>query len=71
MIRDYQAIIRTWFPKGRQFLIPTYGKYHGVKLLGILNYETVKVHCMEEEKYYAKVFFKFLYKVLEIYALGK
>lgn len=26
MIRDYQAIANTWFPKGRQKKIPTYGK---------------------------------------------
>jgi transposase len=71
MIRDYQAIIKTWFPKGRQRLIPTYGKHRGVKLLGILNYETGKVYCMEEERYDAKVFLKFLHKVLEIYPLGK
>jgi len=71
MIRDYQAIIKTWFPKGRQRLIPTYGKHRGVKLLGILNYETGKVYCIEEERYDAKVFLKFLHKVLEIYPSGK
>lgn len=27
MIRDYQAIARTWFPKGQQRIIPTYGKH--------------------------------------------
>lgn len=34
MIRDYQAIGRTWFPKGQQKQIPTYGKHWGDKLLG-------------------------------------
>lgn len=71
MISDYQAIIKTWFPKGRQRLIPTYGKHRGVKLLGILNYETGKVYCIEEERYDAKVFLKFLHKVLEKYPSGK
>ena len=71
MIRDYQAITKTWFPKGRQRFIPTYGKHRGVKLLGILNYETGKVYCMEEERYDAKVFLRFLHKVLEIYPTGK
>ena len=37
MIRDYQAIMKTWFPKGKQRIIPTYGKHEGVKLVGFLN----------------------------------
>ena len=44
MIRDYQAISKTWFPKGKQRIIPTYRKHEGVKLLGILNYETGEVY---------------------------
>lgn len=40
MIRDYQAIQKTWFIKGKQKKIPTYGKNVGVKLIGILDYET-------------------------------
>lgn len=44
MIRDYQAIQKTWFVKGRQKVIQTYGKHEGVKLLGILDYETGKVY---------------------------
>ncbi len=71
MIRDYQAIQKTWFPTGQQRIIPTFGKHRGVKLLGILNYETGKVHCMEEERYDAKVFLRFLHKVLEEYPAGK
>ena len=42
MIRDYQAIQKTWFVKGRQKVIQTYGKHEGVKLLGILDY--AKIH---------------------------
>ena len=42
MIRDYQAIQKTWFVKGRQKVIQTYGKHEGVKLLGILN--NAKIH---------------------------
>jgi putative transposase len=49
MIRDYQAITKTWFEKGRQRIIPTYGKHKGVKLLGVLNYETGHVYCKEAE----------------------
>jgi len=71
MIRDYQAISKTWFLKGHQRIIPTAGKHWGVKLLGVLNYETGHVYCTEEESYDAKIFLKFLNKVLEIYPTGK
>ncbi|MBT2286080.1 hypothetical protein J7E78_21295 [Paenibacillus polymyxa] len=33
MIRDYQAIQKTWFLRGKQRMIPTTGKHRGVKLL--------------------------------------
>lgn len=71
MIRDYQAIQKTWFPKGKQRIIPTYGKHRGVKLLGILNYETGHVFCKEEETYDAQVFQNFLEEVLIQYPTGK
>jgi len=71
MIRDYQAIQKTWFLKEKQRIIPTYGKHEGVKLLGVLNYETGSVHCVEEEKYDAIVFLTFLSKILEQYHHGK
>ena len=67
MIRDYQAIQKTWFRRGKQRIIPTYGKHEGVKLLGILNYETGHVYCIEEEKYDAEVFLAFLKMVLKLY----
>ena len=71
MIRDYQAIAKTWFIKGRQRIIPTTGKHRGVKLLGVLNYETGQVHCSEDEKYDAKVFLKFLQEIVHEYPDGK
>ncbi len=71
MIRDYQAIQKTWFLKGKQRIIPTYGKREGVKLLGVLNYETGHVYCQEEEKYDAQIFLNFLKNILEIYPTGK
>lgn len=71
MIRDYQAITKTWFEKGRQRIIPTYGKHEGVKLLGVLNYETGNIYCAEEKTYDANAFLRFLKKVLEIYPTGK
>ena len=43
----------------------------GVKLIGILNYENGHVYCEEYDKYDAKVFLKFLKKVLKNYPKGK
>ena len=71
MIRDYQAIQKTWFHKGKQRIIQTYGKHEGVKLLGILNYETGNIYCEENDKYDAKVFLNFLKNTLNQYPLGK
>jgi transposase len=71
MIRDYQAIQKTWFLKGKQRIIKTHGKHQGVKLLGVLNYETGHVYCEEEEKYDAEIFLKFLTRVLQLYPKGK
>lgn len=67
MIRDYQALARTWFPKGRQKIVPTYGKHRGVKLIGILDYESGETFCIERERYDAKVFLAFLKMVVEKY----
>lgn len=71
MIRDYQAIQKTWFHKGKQRIIPTYGKHEGVKLLGILNYETGQIYCEEHEKYDAEIFLGFLKSTLKLYPTGK
>lgn len=71
MIRDYQAIQKTWFLKGQQKKIPTYGKNAGVKLIGVLNYESGHVYCEEHERYDAKVFLEFLQEVTKIYPDGK
>lgn len=71
MVRDYQALQNTWFIKGQQRKIPTYGKNAGVKLISILNYESGHVYCEEHERYDAKVFLDFLRKVLNQYPSGK
>ena len=71
MIRDYQAIMKTWFPKGKQRIIPTLGKHHGAKLIGVLNYETGAVYVEENDSYDAQTFLGFLYRVLEVYPKGK
>ena len=67
MIRDYQAISNTWFPKGQQKIIPTYGRHQGVKLIGTLDYETGDVFCVQEEQYTAVEFLSFLEKVIARY----
>jgi transposase len=71
MIRDYQAIQKTWFIKGKQRIVPTYGKHEGVKLVGVLNYETGAVYCEEHAKYDAKVFLGFLKNVVDLYPQGR
>ena len=70
MIRDYQAIQKTWFVKGRQKVIQPYGKHEGVKLLGILDYETGKVYVEDHKSYDAQVFMSFLGNVLKKYPTG-
>lgn len=71
MIRDYQAIQKTWFIKGKQRKIPTYGKNAGVKIIGILDYVEGNVYCEEHERYDANVFLGFLEKILDLYPTGK
>ena len=60
MIRDYQAIQATWFPKGKQRLIRTYGKHEGTKLIGALDYESGEIFCIQEKQYTAQEFLVFL-----------
>jgi len=71
MIRDYQAIHQTWFERGKQRIIKTFGKHRGVKLVGYLNYETGEVYCEEHDTYDAKVFLKFLENLLSKNTNGK
>ena len=70
MIRDCQAIQKSWFVKGQQKIIQTYGKHEGVKLLGVLDYETGKVYMEDHESYDAQVFLSFLENVLKKYPTG-
>lgn len=71
MIRDYQAIHQTWFERGKQRIIKTFGKHRGVKLVGYLNYETGEIYCEEHDTYDAKVFLKFLENLLSKNTNGK
>ena len=63
--------MKSWFPKGKQKLIKTYGKHESLKLIGIIDYETGKVYVEESEEFNAEVFLKFLRKTLELYPSGK
>jgi len=63
--------MKSWFPKGKQRLIKTYGKHESVNLLGVLNYETGIVSIEEAEKLNAETFLKFLMNVLKLYPQGK
>ena len=71
MIRDYQAIKKTWFIKGKQKRIHTYGKNPGVKMIGALDYITGMVYCEEHERYDANVFLGFLEDILVKYPKDK
>lgn len=71
MIRDYQAIQKTWFLRGKQRIIKTTGKHHGVKLLATVDYETGKIVWQEDEQYTAETFLSFLEKVRKRIRQGK
>jgi hypothetical protein len=70
-IRDYQALQKTWFAKGKQRIIKTTGKHRGVKLLATLDYAEGKVVWREDEQYNAEAFLAFLEQVLKAYPSGK
>ncbi len=69
MIRDYQAIGHTWFPKGQhqQKRIPTYGKHWCDKLLGTLDYESGEILCRHATTYDAQEFLAFLQEIVDYY----
>jgi len=70
MIRDYQAIQKTWFAKGKQRIIKTTGKHRGVKLFATLDYAEGKIVWNEDEAYDARAFRDFLEQVLAAYPTG-
>jgi transposase len=59
-IRDYQAIKATWFLRGRQKQIKTYGHHAGVGLFGALDYRTGDIMCDTAEQLNTQAFEKFL-----------
>jgi hypothetical protein len=60
MIRDYQAIQKTWFLRGKQRIIKTTGKHRGVKLLATVDYGTGQLVWQEDVQYNAETFLDFL-----------
>ncbi|MEK4503541.1 transposase [Bacillus sp. FSL R12-0069] len=46
-IRDYQALHTSWFLRGKQKQIPTYGRHASVTLFGAVNTQNGRLHCME------------------------
>jgi hypothetical protein len=71
MIRDYQALQKTWFAKGKQRIIKNTGKHRGVKLLATLDYGTGHIMWKEDEQYNAESFLSFLKKIVTDYPPGK
>ncbi|SCW75925.1 DDE superfamily endonuclease [Paenibacillus tianmuensis] len=71
MIRDYQAIQKTWFLRGKQRIIRTTGKHRGVKLLATVDYATGEIVWQEDVQYTAETFLSFLQKVVAHYPKGK
>jgi Transposase and inactivated derivatives len=63
--------MKTWFIKGKQRIVPTFGKHLSVKLLGVLNYETGEILVQESQTFDAQVFMDFLKAILEHYPEGK
>jgi transposase len=63
--------MKSWFPKGQQRIIKTYGKHESLKLIGMINYETGKVHIEEAEEFNAQVFLNFLQNALTHYPTGE
>ncbi|WP_407672996.1 transposase [Paenibacillus profundus] len=71
MIRDDQAIQKTWFLRGKQRVIRTTGKYRGVKLLATVDYAAGQIIWEEDEHYTVETFLSFVQKVISKYPGGK
>ena len=63
-IRDYQALHASWFLRGKQKQIPTYGRHASVTLFGAVNTKNGRLHCMEASSCNALHFRHFLQYIL-------
>jgi transposase len=59
-IRDYQALCSTWFLRGQQKKVKTYGQHKGVGLFGVLDYLDGTIQCDAYEEHTAQAFQSFL-----------
>jgi transposase len=59
-IRDYQALAATWFLKGQQKKIKTYGHHAGVGLFGVLDYLNGRVLCQPSAELNTQAFEHFM-----------
>ena len=66
-IRDYQAITATWFLKGQQRIVKTYGHHIGVGIFGVIDYFTGDIIYSETETLDAQSFLEFLTKMANAY----
>jgi transposase len=66
-IRDYQALRATWFEKGKQKKIPTYGHHASVNLFGAVNALDGDFFCMQATRCNAQAFERFLAFTLQRY----
>jgi transposase len=64
-IRDYQALHTSWFLRGKQKQIPTYGRHASVTLFGTVNMSNGFLHCMEATACNAISFQDFLQYVVK------
>ncbi|OUB14129.1 IS630 family transposase [Bacillus thuringiensis serovar yunnanensis] len=64
-IRDYQALHTSWFLRGKQKQIPTYGRHASVTLFGAVNMSNGYLHCMEATACNATAFQEFLQYVVK------
>ncbi|MGU3443009.1 IS630 family transposase [Bacillus cereus] len=64
-IRDYQALHTSWFLRGKQKQIPTYGRHASIMLFGAVNMSNGHLHCMEATACNAISFQSFLQYIVK------
>ncbi|RBW67251.1 IS630 family transposase, partial [Bacillus taeanensis] len=66
-IRDYQTLHATWFEKGKQKHVPTYGHHTRVNLFATVDAFTGDFFCTQAEQCNAQSFQIFLEQILDRY----
>lgn len=70
-IRGYQALGYSWFLKGEQKVVPTYGTHESVKIGGLLNEATGQVTYAQFDKFTGESFIDLLKLTMKEYPEGK